>query len=125
MPRRQGWVSILQLDCHNASMQAVVKAKIDGDLNTISDLYGLGLYHKIASVQADSLQDALLLAQNSLDFTGIPWTRHIGVEANDKFKGLVRSTSIGDILVMEGQAFAVKPNGQEALPISPIHCHLA
>lgn len=101
--------AVLHLDYDNAPRFLLHEATYHASVKSIVELYGLGMYHKVAVVLASDLEKVFTTTQGN-------WVNRHGVGPIDDVGH--RPTNIGDIIVDEGQQpYAVAKMGFEPLPI--------
>jgi len=105
--------TVLHLDYYNPPKGLLLAATVRGSFKAVVELYNMGYYRKVATVLCESLEGAVVLTQDD-------WMGNPGVVAVDELsKDGCRSTTVGDILVMDDQeAFSVGIGGVfEPLPL--------
>jgi hypothetical protein len=83
-----------------------------GDLAAeVAQAFRAGALRHVADVPAATLEDAYRASQNIYD----TWIDAVGVVRRSRATS-ARSTMVGDVLVQDGQAFVVAPQGFLPLP---------
>ena len=114
-------IAVVHLDWLHPEAQddKAFDARLSGSTRAVADLYGLGAYRKVATVRAADLSEAFEVTQNGEE---IAWIKKPGVQTEELAESC-RSTSVGDLFVVDGQAYIVQGLGFGALPIPVLEEH--
>lgn len=105
---------VLHLDWFRSPEHLLRHATLDGAPNVVAELYTMGMYKKVGTVMCSDLNAAFNLTQNTDRHS---WTQNRGVGPVDDQPGGYRSTSVGDIIVLDNQPYVIRGVGFDPIPV--------